>query len=84
MSLSLLLACLWVVCSAIVAMLPMRQQYVPGLTLLIVAPFLLGFVAYQHGAWIFALGLAACVSMFRHPLVYIYRRLRGQTPEIRK
>lgn len=88
LSLSLLLGCLWVVAATVVAMLPMRRQYVPGVALLIAAPVLIGFIGWQHG-WIFAaLGLAAFVSMFRNPLRYFWRRARGEAvelpPEFRK
>lgn len=82
MSLSLVLGCLWVMAAAIVALLPMRRQYVPGVALLIAAPVLLGWIAYEHGAWIFAFGLFAFLSMFRNPLVYFWRRARGERPEV--
>jgi len=77
MSWSLILACLWAVASAITAMLPMRAQYLPGITLLISAPFLLAFLGYQHGIWLVLIGLAAAVSMFRNPLIYFGRRALG-------
>jgi hypothetical protein len=82
LSYSLLLGCLWVVAATVVAMLPMRRQYAPGVTLLIAAPVLIGFIGWQHG-WIFAaLGMAAFVSMFRNPLRYFWRRARGEQPEL--
>jgi len=77
MSWSLILACLWAVAPAITAMLPMRAQYLPGITLLISAPFLLAFLGYQHGIWLVLIGLAAAVSMFRNPLIYFGRRALG-------
>ncbi|WP_217430382.1 DUF2484 family protein [Parasulfitobacter algicola] len=76
-SLSLFLGAIWVMIGTFVAFLPMRYQYPPGIMLLIAAPFLLGFVAYQHGAWIFFVGLFAFASMFRNPLIYFYRKWRG-------
>jgi hypothetical protein len=82
MSPSLLLASLWVVAATVTALLPMRRQYVPRVTLLVLAPFLLGYIGWQHGFWIAALGLAAFVSMFRNPLRYLWRRARGEKPEI--
>jgi hypothetical protein len=82
MSPSLLLASLWVVAATVTALLPMRRQYVPGVTLLVLAPFLLGYIGWQHGFWIAALGLAAFVPMFRNPLRYLWRRARGEKPEI--
>ena len=75
---------LWVFASATVAMLPMRQQYVPGVILLIAAPVLIFMIGQQVG-WIAALlGLAAFVSMFRNPLRYFWARLRGRRPELPK
>jgi hypothetical protein len=84
MTLSLLLACLWVVASTVVALLPMQMQYRPGLVLLLAAPCLIIWLGYDFGWWIAVLGLFAFVSMFRNPLRYIYRRLRGDAPELPK
>ncbi|MEM9580845.1 MAG: DUF2484 family protein [Pseudomonadota bacterium] len=84
MSLSLTLGALFVLVSAIVALLPIRRQMVPGGTLLLAAPLLLAFIGYQHG-WIwFALGLAAFVSMFRNPLRYLWARAKGDRSELPK
>ena len=84
MSTPLILGALWVLASALVAMLPMRRQYAPGLALLIAAPLLILWIGAVHG-WIWAaLGLAAFLSMFRNPLRYILARLRGERPEIPK
>lgn len=84
MSLPLIIGCLWVLAATIVALLPMKHQYKPGLTLLIAAPFLIVWIGYAHG-WIFGvLGLLAFVSMFRNPLIYLYKRARGERPEIPK
>lgn len=82
MSVTLIFGCLWVLASAIVALLPMRRQYVPGVALLIAAPVLLAWIAMTHGMWIFAVGLFAFVSMFRNPLIYVFRRARGEQPEV--
>ena len=82
MSLSLILGCIWVVAAAIVALLPMRRQYVPGIGLLILAPVLLGWIAWDHGGWIFAFGLFGFLSMFRNPLIFFLRRARGERPEV--
>lgn len=84
MSTLLILSFLWVLASAIVAMLPMRYQYVPGAALLIAAPSLILLIGLQHG-WIFAaLGMAAFASMFRYPLRYFYTRFRNHDPESSK
>lgn len=75
MSLSLIAGCVWVVLAAIVAMLPMRAQFPPGIALLAAAPCLLAWLAVDHGAWIFGAGLFAFLSMFRRPLFYLVHRL---------
>lgn len=81
MSLSLILACLWALAATVTALLPMRLQYVPGLTLLVLAPVLLILIGVQHG-WLPALlGLAGFLSMFRRPLRYMWGRVRGQASE---
>lgn len=82
MSLSLTIGCLWVLLAAVVALLPMRRQYVPGIALLVAAPVLLGWIARDHGEWIFVAGLFAFLSMFRNPLIYFWRRARGERPEV--
>ncbi len=80
---TLMLICiLWVFASVGVAMLPMRQQYVPGVALLIAAPVLIFFIGYLYG-WILALlALAAFVSMFRNPLKFFLAKLCGQNPQV--
>lgn len=77
MSLSLILACVWVLGATVVAFLPMRWQYAPGFALLGLAVPLLAFLGWEHGAWIVVAVLAAMISMFRRPLMYFYRRARG-------
>ena len=80
----LYLCILWVLASTIVAMLPMRRQYVPGIALLIAAPVLIAAIGVQVAWWAGLLGLAAFVSMFRNPLRYLLARARGQNPELPK
>lgn len=78
----LIAGCLWVLASAIVAMLPMRAQMVPGLLLLVAAPFLILWIGAEHG-WIWtAVGFFAFVSMFRNPLRYFVRRALGRPAEL--
>ena len=74
MSLSLISGAVWVVLATIVALLPMRFQWVPGLILLIVAPGLLAWIAIDHGWYWFAAGAFGFVSMFRKPLGFLMRR----------
>ena len=81
---SLILAALWVIAGTVVALLPMRRQYVPGVALLVLAPVLIIWLAVDYGWLVGALSLAAFVSMFRNPLRYFWRRARGEKPEIPK
>lgn len=77
MSLSVFLAIAWVFVATLVAMLPMRLQYAPGVALLAAAPVLIVVLGLQFG-WLAALGAtAAFVSMFRNPLRYFWRKWRG-------
>lgn len=84
MSGSLLAGALWVLAATATAMLKMRHQYVPGVTLLLLAPVILVWIGRQHGVWVVLLCLAAFASMMRNPLRYFYKRLRGERPEIPK
>ncbi|MCI2398146.1 DUF2484 family protein [Aliiroseovarius subalbicans] len=84
MSPVLILSCLWVLAATLTALLPMRLQFAPGITLLIAAPILLGYIGYQHGVWFFIAGMLAFLSMFRNPLKYLIRRARGEKPELPK
>lgn len=82
MSTPLLLACVWVVAATATSWLPMRRQYIPGVTLLITAPMLLIYIGAVHG-WIVGLVcLLAVLSVMRNPLRYLFARLRGERPEI--
>ncbi|MEM9582709.1 MAG: DUF2484 family protein [Pseudomonadota bacterium] len=82
MSISLIIAAVWALAATCVALLPMRFQYVPGFALLLAAPVVIGFIGVQHGVWVALLGLAAFISMFRNPLLYFYRKFKGETPEV--
>lgn len=79
-----LLAILWVFAATITALLPMRYQYIPGITLLIAAPILILWLGAAHGWSWSILALAAFVSMFRNPLRYLSARAWGERPEIPK
>jgi ABC-type proline/glycine betaine transport system permease subunit len=81
MPLSLTLASVWIIAAAVVAMLPMRWQYVPGIALLVLAIPLMVMVGREVG-WIWvAVVLFAVLSMYRNPLIallrYLHRRLGG-------
>ncbi|MBE1282674.1 MAG: DUF2484 family protein [Rhodobacteraceae bacterium] len=77
MSLSIVVAALWVLAATAVAMLPMRRQYGPGLALLLLAPVLIGWLWIDQGWVVGCAALAGFVSMFRHPLRYFWRKWRG-------
>ena len=82
MSLPLILGCIWVLVAAATAMLPMRGQMVPGLALLVSAPVLMFWIGAAHG-WVWLLpALLAFGSMMRNPLIYIWKRANGQTPDL--
>ena len=86
MSWALIAGAFWVIAAAITAMLPMRLQYPPGITLLILAPVLILWIGYAHGWVPAALGTLGFVSMFRNPLIYFWKMARGlpvQRPEER-
>ena len=74
----------WVIASTIVAMLPMRMQYIPGVMLLIAAPILFLWIGVSVAWWAGILALLAFLSMFRNPLRYFLARARGHRPELPK
>lgn len=71
----------WVFASALVALLPMRRQYVPGLLLLAAAPVLIVLIAQAAGVWAGLAALLAFGSMYRNPLRYFWTRLTGPKVE---
>ena len=81
MSLSLISAAIWVLAATVVAMLPMRLQWVPGVALLLAAPVLLGWMAVDHGPWWIVVGGLAFLSMYRRPLGYLARRILDRKTE---
>ncbi|WP_170331843.1 DUF2484 family protein [Ruegeria arenilitoris] len=82
MQLSVVFSALWVICATIVAMLPMRLQFPPGIILLICAPMLIIWLGFDFGWIISALAFAAFASMFRNPLRYYWRKwVRGEVME---
>ena len=74
MSAPLIFGAFWVIAAAVTAMLPMRRQYVPGVSLLICAPPLIGWIGWEHGLIWLLFALFALVSMFRRPLLFFARR----------
>lgn len=84
MTLSAILSALWVIAATITAFLPMRRQYPPGVTLLVLAPVIIVWLSVDYGWIVGMLALGAFVSMFRNPLIYFYRRARGDAPKLPK
>ena len=82
MTLPVLLCALWVLAATVVALLPMRMQYVPGIALLVVAPVLIVWLGLAQGPIWGILALAGFGSMFRHPLRYLWKRARGEKVEV--
>lgn len=60
----------------------MRRQYIPGVTLLVMAPVLIVWLGVDYGWWLSVVATLGFVSMFRNPLRYFYARARGQRPEV--
>ncbi len=77
MSWALIAGFFWVIAATVTAMLPMRLQYPPGITLLVLAPILIFWIGYVHGWILSAICLAAFLSMFRNPLIYFWKKARG-------
>jgi hypothetical protein len=82
MSISLILASFWVLAATVVAMMPMRMQFIPGIGLLTLSVPLLGYVGWQHGGWIVLLVLLGVLSMFRRPLFYFTKKVFGRVSEV--
>lgn len=78
---SIIISALWVLAATATAMLPMKRQYVPGVSLLVVAPFLIIWLGYENGWWLSGLAALGFISMFRNPLRYLLAKARGQNPE---
>ena len=88
MTTPLIFGVLWVLAATVTAFLPMKRQMVPGMALLIAAPFLILWIGSAYG-WLWAAaGLFAFLSMFRNPLIYFAKRAMGKPvelpPELRK
>lgn len=78
MTLSLILACLWMLLANLLAMLPSRDNHWRRAYVLIALGIpLLGFVTYQNGPWWGLAILVAGMSMLRWPVIYLGRWLKG-------
>ncbi|WP_039020191.1 DUF2484 family protein [Halocynthiibacter namhaensis] len=77
MSISLALACIWMISANLLAMLPSRDNYwTRAYWLMGIGVPLLGFVCWENGPWLTLLVMAAGLSMLRWPIVYLMRRIR--------
>ena len=84
MSASAIIAALWALAATATAFLPMRRQYLPGITLLCVAPVIILCLGVDYGAIVGILAALGFVSMFRNPLIYFFRGARGEKPDLPK
>lgn len=80
----LVLSCLWVLVATVVAFLPMRYQYAPGILLLLAAPVLIWLIGRDVGVWAAVAAGLAFLSMFRKPLRYFAKRALGRPVEVPK
>ncbi|MDA0222995.1 MAG: DUF2484 family protein [Proteobacteria bacterium] len=82
MNVSLLVTIAWILVVSFVGMLPRDYHKRFGFPMLILFPFVLGYLAWDMGLyWALAL-LAAALSIFRYPAKYyglaLWRKLTGR------
>ena len=78
MTLSLTLACLWVVVAAGLSWLPSKRNHWPlAYVLIAIGLPLLAYVYVDSGPGAFVLCLAVGAMVLRWPLIHLWRRLRG-------
>lgn len=82
MSWSIIISSVWVLLATFTAFLPMRFQYVPGVTLLVLAPVMIIWLGADFGWGWSVVAFLGFASMFRNPLKYFYARARGRQPEL--
>lgn len=79
MSVSFILACLWVLAAAIAAALPSKRNHWPAAYALIAIGLpIIAYIYTQHGLWPAAASLLAATSILRWPLLYLIRHLRNR------
>ena len=79
MSLSLILAFVWLVVANVLALIPSRvNHWSRAYALIAVGVPLLGFVTWQNGPVIGIIVLVAGISVLRWPVIYLGRWLRGR------
>ncbi len=80
----LAISCFWVLAATVVALLPMRFQYVPGVLLMLAAPALIYLISRDVALWAGIAAAFAFISMFRNPLRYFAKRAMGGKVEVPK
>lgn len=78
----LIIAIIWVFCAVAAAMMPMRWQFRVVPVLAAAAVMIMSMIAMTYGWVAFGLAVAGFVSMFRHPLRYVWRRIRGEKVDL--
>ena len=80
MSLSLILALVWLVLANLIAMFPSRDQHWRAAYGLIALGIpIVGYVTYENGPWLGLLILAAGASVLRWPVWTLWRWIRRLT-----
>lgn len=78
MSLSLILACVWLVLANVIAMFPSKKKHWPAAYGLIAIGIpLLGYVLWENGPWVGLVVFVAAASVLRWPVRYFIRWLKG-------
>lgn len=77
MTVSLVLACLWLVAANVLAMIPSKDNHWRRAYFLIAVGLpILGWVVYQNGVIWGLFVMAAGMSVLRWPVIYLFRWLR--------
>lgn len=78
MSISLVLALLWLVTANVIAMFPSKDYHWRNAYVLIgVGIPLLGWVLVQNGFWVALVVLVAAMSVLRWPVIYLVKWAKG-------
>lgn len=78
MSVSLVLALIWLVFANVLAMFPSKDYHWRNAYVLIgIGIPLLGWVWAQNGVWVALLVLIAAMSVLRWPVIYLARWVKG-------
>lgn len=79
MTLSFLAACLWALIATLIALGPRRFHWPAAWVLIASGVPIVGWVTYESGAILGVLVLIGGMSVLRWPVIYLLRRLRGQS-----